>query len=159
MEIKTYSVLIEGKPFEGTATQILTAISHKNFFITYKDLNEFIEQSVRDIWRLYAIGISVVGKTIEEKSESMINQLIEHNLLKEVDDSIITSLDIALDKSSHHDKVYLVGWIDNLMQRRLLHEYEGNTIEDKYKEAKKDFDDLLSFDFPDGESIWIRAYN
>lgn len=159
MELKTYSVLLEGKPFEGTAVQILTALSKKNFFITYDDLNEFIERSTRDIWRLYAIGISVVGETIEEKSESMIKQLLEHDLLKEVDNSIITNLDMALDRSIHEEKVYLVGWINNMMQRRLLHEYKGNTMREKYDEAKNDFEELLSFDFPDGESIWVKVYN
>lgn len=156
MELKTYSVLLEGKPFEGTATQILTALSSRNFFITYNDLNEFIERSTKDIWRLYNIGISVVGETIEEKSESMIKQLIENDLLKEIDNSIVTSLDIALDKAQHFDKVYLVGWINDTMSRKLLRNYPGETLNDKYNAAKEDFgDDLRSFEFPDGESIWI----
>lgn len=155
---KLYSVLIDGKPIQGDAISILKILSEKNFFIRYNSIEEFIEKSTHDIWRLYGIGIDVQGDTLEEKSISLIDQLISHSLLKEYN-LYPTNLEIALEKSEKH-KVYLVGWIDNIMQRRLLHDYPGKTVYDKYEEAKKEFgEDILSFEFLNGESIRVKTCN
>jgi hypothetical protein len=79
---QTCSVVIDGKPVEGAAFQIVEILSTKNRFVEYKTIKEYIEKVAQDIWRLYGIGINAIGNTIEEKCESLLNQLIAKGLLQ-----------------------------------------------------------------------------
>lgn len=79
------TVYIEGKPFTATPDKIVKFLSKKNFFVTYNNINEFIERVTQDIWRLYGIGITLTGSTTKEKCEQLVYKLIEHGLLREAE--------------------------------------------------------------------------
>lgn len=76
----TYKVLIENKPFIGSAEEILKTLNNKSFFNKCNSLSEFIKKVQNDIWRLYGIGIQINDE--KNASNQLIEQLLHFHLLK-----------------------------------------------------------------------------
>lgn len=80
--MKYYNVIINDEYVSGTPIELVKKMSEQHFFNKYESLEDYIEQVTHDIWRLYTIGITINGITLEEKCEQLIEQLIHHGLLK-----------------------------------------------------------------------------
>lgn len=78
----TYNVLIENKPTNGTAEEILNVLRDKSFFNRCNTIGEFIRKIQHDIWRLYGIGIHIDDD--KTAPDQLIKQLLHFDLLRPV---------------------------------------------------------------------------
>lgn len=67
-------ISINGEIFQGTSVEIVEAMKEQNFN-GYDSLDDYIEWIQQSVWRLKKKGIQVTGDTLEEKTQSLLQEL------------------------------------------------------------------------------------
>jgi hypothetical protein len=74
--------VINSDAIEGSPVAVIEFIkSHAYDHERFESLEAYMDFTKHAIWRFYGVGIAIEGSTIEEKCQSLINQLIENNFL------------------------------------------------------------------------------
>lgn len=69
-------ILLDGKELKGTCMEIVEAIKNESFDPNqFEDMDEYMEELQKRIWRLSGTGVDIKGDTTAERAESLINEL------------------------------------------------------------------------------------
>ena len=80
--MKTYKVIIEGTLVINTANVIVDILREKSFLYNNVNTEDFIKELMRNIWKLFGIGIIIdTSLPVDKQCEQLVEQLIIHKLL------------------------------------------------------------------------------
>lgn len=73
-----------GDIFEGSPLEIVTRMKGSTMFSDVKTIREYLDMTLRNSKMTENVEFSVVGNSDEELARSLVNQLLEHGLAREV---------------------------------------------------------------------------
>ncbi len=73
-----------GEKFTGSPMKIVTQMKGSTMFSDVKNIREYVDMVLRNAKMLENIELTVKGNTDEELARSLVNELIERGLAREV---------------------------------------------------------------------------